>query len=93
MSLNLETMLSQVIPYGPSTGRKTGYLETDIATPLLQINFFPDLMQVNFIPDANDVVATFVHAFPALTSEAFACGNVDIDAIRTMVVKKETLRI
>ena len=65
----------------------------DSFTPLLQINFFPDLIQVNFIPATTDVALAIVHIAPALAAAALACGSVNTDAIRTMMVKKETLRI
>jgi hypothetical protein len=38
------------------------------ATPLFQINFFPDLTQVYFLPAAVLICPTFLHASPALTA-------------------------
>ena len=44
------------------------------ATPLFQINFFPDLTQVYFLPAAVLICPTFLHASPALTAALEIAG-------------------
>jgi hypothetical protein len=61
--------------------------------PLFHINLFPDLIHVNFMLAATDVALTLVHAFPALTSAALACGSANCEVISANAIKKEILRI
>ena len=52
------------------------------ATPLFQINFFPDLMQVYLIPDDVLVLPSTLQAVPGLTAaSAIGCRKAKVRAV------------
>ena len=50
-----------------------------VATPLLQISFFPLLMQVCFRPLLIFVIPALLQLFPAIFAELATCNGVNIN--------------